>query len=169
MCACGSLRAGGVCQRGTVGIVGHDNTMRGCGSRLADIISIDHSRSRSGGVGGQRQRQRQHNEGRRRDDGTREKSVRVYSSQPDTRSAKPHDSTTGNIARMVKNAVPSFISSLTILPLLLATTAYTFPSTSAMTHRRQHADALIRKTTRWRASIRNTHSTPGCHRCTWRA
>lgn len=37
-------------------------------------------------------------------------------------SAKPKDSTTGSIARMVKKDVPSFISSLTILPLRRATT-----------------------------------------------
>jgi hypothetical protein len=81
-------------------------------------------------------------------DGMSEKKARVHSSQPDSPSAKPNDSTTGNIARMVKNAVPSFISSLTILPLLLATTAYTLPSTSATTQRRQHADARVGKSMR---------------------
>lgn len=48
----------------------------------------------------------------------------------DVPSANPNDSTTGIIDLMVKNDVPSFISSETILPLRLATTPYTFPRTS---------------------------------------
>jgi hypothetical protein len=48
----------------------------------------------------------------------------------DVPSANPNDSTTGIIDLIVKNEVPSFISSETILPLLLATTPYTLPSTS---------------------------------------
>jgi hypothetical protein len=46
-------------------------------------------------------------------------------------SAKPKLSATGNKAETVKNEVPSFISSATILPFRFATTPYTLPSTSA--------------------------------------
>jgi len=46
-------------------------------------------------------------------------------------SANPKLSTTGRSAETLKKAVPSFISSATILPRRFATTPYTFPNTSA--------------------------------------
>lgn len=67
---------------------------------------------------------------------------------------------------MVKNEVPSFISSETILPRRRATTPYTFPRTSAGDYDQFVLGMLSGEENEEK---RRTHSKSGCHRYTLRA